>query len=182
MALSKTLCKSLARREHVPLDALLRIVNEEISRENPGSLFISAVVGIINVCTGELEFCNAGHDAPVLLRANQAPRSLHSAGGPPLCVDERFPYAIDRLQLQSDDMLVMITDGVTEAQDARQNFYGMARVLAYFSTTQPWQLSSAAAICAGLAADVKHFIDGAPPSDDITIMAIRLARSLFVKA
>ena len=182
MALSKTLCKSLARREHVPLDALLRIVNEEISRENPGSLFISAVVGIINVCTGELEFCNAGHDAPVLLRANQAPRSLHSAGGPPLCVDERFPYAIDRLQLQSDDMLVMITDGVTEAQDARQNFYGMARVLAYFSTTQPWQLSSAAAICAGLAADVKRFIDGAPPSDDITIMAIRLARSLFVKA
>ncbi len=175
MAVSKTLCKSLARREHVPLNALFRILNEEISRENPASLFISAVVGIINVRTGELQFCNAGHDAPILLRANQPPRSLHSAGGPPLCVDEDFPYAIDRLQLQTDDMLVMITDGVTEAQDAKQNFYGMARVLAYFSTMKPRQPSSAAAVCTGLDADVKRFIDGAAPSDDITIMAIRLA-------
>ena len=175
MALSKTLCKSLARREHVPLDALLRLVNEEISQENSASLFIAAIVGIINVRTGEMQFCNAGHDAPILLRANQPPRSLHSAGGPPLCVDEDFPYAIDRIQLQTDDMLVMITDGVTEAQDANQNFYGRARVLAYFSTMEPRQLGNAAAVCAGLNADVKHFIDGAAPSDDITIMAIRLA-------
>ena len=175
MALSKTLCKSLALREHVPLDALLRLVNEEISRENPASLFVSAVVGIINVRTGELEFCNAGHEAPILLRANQPPRSLHSAGGPPLCVDEDFPYAIDRTQLQTDDVLVMITDGVTEAQDANQNFYGMARVLAYFSAMEERQLSSAAAVCAGLDADVRRFMDGAALSDDITIMAIRLA-------
>jgi len=175
MALSKTLCKSLARREHVPLDALLRLVNEEISQENSASLFIAAIVGIINVRTGEMQFCNAGHDAPILLRANQPPRSLHSAGGPPLCVDEDFPYAIDRIQLQTDDMLVMITDGVTEALDANQNFYGRARVLAYFSTMEPRQLGNAAAVCAGLNADVKHFIDGAAPSDDITIMAIRLA-------
>ena len=181
MALSKTLCKSLARREHVPLDTLLRIVNEEISRENPGSLFISAVVGIINVCTGELAFCNAGHYAPILLRANQPPCSLHSVGGPPLCVDERFPYVIDRLQLQLDDMLVMVTDGVTEAQDARQQFYGMARVLAYLSSMKPPQLSSAAAVCAGLDADVKGFMNGAARADDITIMAIRLTRAPFVK-
>jgi adenylate cyclase len=175
MALSKTLCKSLALREHVPLDALLRLVNEEISRENPASLFVSAVVGIINVRTGVLEFCNAGHEAPILLRANQPPRSLHSVGGPPLCVDEDFPYAIDRIQLQKDDLLVTITDGVTEAQDASQNFYGMERVLAYFSTMEERQLSSAEAVCAGLDADVRRFMDGVALSDDITIMAIRLA-------
>src|SRR4029077_21107935 len=89
--------------------------------------------------------------------------------------EEDFRYAIDRLQLQTDDMLVMIPDGVTEAQDAKQNLYGMARVLAYCSTMKPRQPSSAAAVCTGLHADVKRFIDGAAPSDDITIMAIRLA-------
>ena len=101
------------------MDALLRLVNEEISQENSASLFVAAIVGIINVRTGEMQFCNAGHDAPILLRANEPPRSLNGAGGPPLCVDEDFPYAIDRLQLQTDDMLVMVTDGITEAQDAR---------------------------------------------------------------
>ena len=174
MALSKTLCKSLARREHVPLDALLRLVNEEISRENPASLFVAAIVGIINVRTGELQFCSAGHDAPILLRTNEPPRSLNGAGGPPLCVDEDFPYTTDRLQLQTDDMLVMVTDGITEAQDARQNFYGLARALAYFSTVEGRQLSAVAA-CAGLYADVRSFTAGAAPSDDIAIMAIRLA-------
>ena len=174
MALSKTLCKSLARREHVPLDALLRLVNEEISRENPASLFVAAIVGIINVRTGELQFCSAGHDAPILLRTNEPPRSLNGAGGPPLCVDEDFPYTTDRLQLQTDDMLVMVTDGITEAQDARQNFYGLARALAYFSTVEGRQLSAVAA-CAGLYADVRSFTAGAAPSDDIAIMAIRQA-------
>jgi serine phosphatase RsbU (regulator of sigma subunit) len=174
MALSKTLCKSLARREHVPLDALLRLVNEEISRENPASLFVSAIVGIINVRTGEMQLCSAGHDAPILLRASEPPRSLNGAGGPPLCVDEGFPYTTDRLQLQSNDMLIMVTDGITEAQDARQNFYGLARVLGYFSTVERRQLTAMAA-CAGLYADVKSFTAGAAPSDDITIMAIRLA-------
>ena len=96
MALSKTLCKSLARREHVPLDALMRLVNEEISRENSAALFVTAIVGILDVQTGELELCNAGHDAPILLRINEPPRSLKGAGGPPLCVREDFPYTFDR--------------------------------------------------------------------------------------
>jgi serine phosphatase RsbU (regulator of sigma subunit) len=174
MALSKTLCKSLARREHVPLDALLRLVNEEISRENPASQFVTAIVGIINVRTGEMQFCSAGHDAPILLRANEPPRSLNGVGGPPLCVDEDFPYTADRLQLQPNDMLIMVTDGITEAQDARQNFYGLARALAYLSTVEGRQLS-AVAVCAELYADVKSFTAGAASSDDIAIMAIRLA-------
>lgn len=174
MALSKTLCKSLARREHVSLDVLLSLVNEEISRENPASLFVTAIIGVINVRTGDMQFSSAGHDAPILLRANEPPRSLNGAGGPPLCVDENFLYPAVRLQLQPDDMLIMVTDGVTEAQDAGQNFYGLARVLAYFSIVADRALGPAAA-CAGLYADVKSFTAGVPPSDDITVMAIRLA-------
>jgi adenylate cyclase len=173
MALSKTLCKSLARREHVPLDALLRLVNEEISRENSASLFIAAIVGTINVRTGEMQFCSAGQDAPILLRASEPPRSLNDAGGPPLCVDEAFPYTTERLQLRPGDMLIIVTDGITEAEDPKQNFYGLARVLAYFATVKERPLSAAAA-CAGLLADVKSFTAGAT-SDDITVMAIRLA-------
>ncbi|HTN73329.1 MAG TPA: PP2C family protein-serine/threonine phosphatase, partial [Methylomirabilota bacterium] len=126
----------------------------------------------LNVRTGELELCNAGHDAPILLRTKEPPRSLNGAGGPPLCVSEDFPYTFDRLRLQSDDVLVMITDGVTEAQDSTQNFYGLPRVLEYL-TVMKKQQRHAAAVCQGIYEDVKHFTQGAPPSDDITIVAIR---------
>jgi len=172
MALSKTLCKSLARREHVPLDGLMRLVNEEISSENPASLFVTAIVGILDVQTGELELCNAGHDAPILLRVNEPPRSLNRAGGPPLCVKEDFPYTFDRLQLRPEDVLVMITDGVTEAQDSAQNFYGLPRVLKYLTTMKERQRHAADA-CHGIYEDVKRFSQGLPPSDDITIVAVR---------
>jgi adenylate cyclase len=172
MALSKTLCKSLARREHVPLDGLMRLVNEEISSENPASLFVTAIVGILDVQKGELELCNAGHDAPILLRVNEPPRSLNRTGGPPLCVKEDFPYTFDRLQLRPEDVLVMITDGVTEAQDSAQNFYGLSRVLTYLTTMKERQRHAADA-CQGIYEDVKRFSQGLPPSDDITIVAVR---------
>jgi serine phosphatase RsbU (regulator of sigma subunit) len=68
----------------------------------------------------------------------------------------------------------MVTDGITEAQDAKQKFYGLTRALAYLSTVEGRQLS-AVAVCAGLYADVKSFTAGAASSDDIAIMVIRLA-------
>jgi adenylate cyclase len=172
MALSKTLCKSAALREHVPLDVLIRLVNEEISRENPESLFVTAVIGIIDVRTGEMELCNAGNDAPILLRTGVLPYSFNSAGGPPLCVWEDFPYPCDRVQLQSDDTLILITDGVTEAQDPEQNFYGLTRALAYL-TVRSQEGYNVASLCQGLYEDVKRFTNEATPSDDITIMAVR---------
>jgi serine phosphatase RsbU (regulator of sigma subunit) len=172
MALSKTLCKSLARRQHAPLDALVRRVNQEISGENPAMLFLTAIVGVLDARTGELEICNAGHDAPILLRANEPPHAITGAGGPPLCVNENFPYAFDRLLLQPGDMLVLITDGVTEAQDSTEKFYGLPRVLDHLANVD-LQQCSAATVCEGLYEDVKRFTDGSAPSDDITIMAIR---------
>jgi serine phosphatase RsbU (regulator of sigma subunit) len=172
MALSKTLCKSLARRQHEPLDALVRKVNQEISDENPAMLFLTAVIGVLDVRTGELEMCNAGHDAPILLRANDPPRAITGAGGPPLCVNEDFPYNFDRLVLQPGDMLMLITDGVTEAQNSAENFFGLQRVWSHLASVE-LQRCSAATVCEGLYEDVKRFSDGAAPSDDITIMAIR---------
>jgi adenylate cyclase len=175
MALSKTLCKSAALREHMPMHELMSLVNEELSRENAVDLFVAAVVGIIDISTGVMELCNAGHEAPILLRPGKAPDVLETAGGPPLCVLEDFPYTSEPIQLQAGDTLVMVTDGVTEARDPNQNFYGLERTLAYLTTVQmhPNGPHSVAAICQGLYGDVKLFANGAAPTDDITIVSIR---------
>ncbi len=173
MALSKTLCKSLALRQRVPLDALITALNHEVARDNPQALFVTAIAGILDVRTGEMELCSAGHEAPILLRRNAPPCALTVTGGPPLCVLEDFAYPADRIRLQSGDLLLMMTDGVTEAQDAAQRLYSLERVMAYCSTIQdePEQ-HGVLAVCQGLYDDVKSFVRDVEPFDDITIMAI----------
>ena len=170
MALTKTLAKSLARRESGSLERVLRVVNDEISRENRAAMFVTAIIGIIDGRTGEVEFCNAGHNAPLLLRPGRPAQELDGAGGPPLCIDEEFPYSTQHVKLEAGDILLFITDGVSEAEDERQAQYGTTRALACFTDGR---VSSAADVCERLRADVKRFTAGAAPSDDLTIVAVR---------
>ena len=90
MALTKTITKSLARRDRLPLDRLTALVNEEISRENSAAMFVSVIIGIIDGRSGEVEICNAGHNAPVHLPFGQRPYEIDGAGGPPLSSTKRF--------------------------------------------------------------------------------------------
>jgi serine phosphatase RsbU (regulator of sigma subunit) len=174
MALAKTLAKSMARREQVPLDRLLRLVNEEISRENPAEMFVSAIVGILEADSGVVELCNAGHNAPILLPPAAAPRELDGADGPPLCVDEEYPYTTQEFRLRSGDILLLMTDGVTEAENHNQDRYGKARAIECFAGESPADATTA---CKKLHADVKKFTAGAPPSDDLAILAIRFIQN-----
>ena len=175
MALSKTLYKSAALRAHMSLHKLMMSVNAEIARENSANLFVTLLAGLLDTRTGALELCRAGHAAPILLRRGGAPRMLDTPGGPPLCVLEDFPYVTDHMQLQADDVLIMVTDGVTEAQDADQTFYGQERTVAFLNAIRQGETGvlSAAAVCQGLYDNVQSFMHGAPASDDITIVVIR---------
>ncbi|HEY5867354.1 MAG TPA: CHASE2 domain-containing protein [Candidatus Tectomicrobia bacterium] len=174
MALSKTLCKSLALRQQVPLDALITAMNQEISRDNAGALFVTVIAGILDVRTGEIELSSAGHEAPILLRSGTAPCALTVMGGPPLCVVEDFVYPSGMIRLLPGDLLLMMTDGVTEAQDAGQMLYGWERVMAYCGTMQDEaEQRGVLSVCQGLYDDVKRFVRDTESFDDITIMAIR---------
>lgn len=177
MALSKTLCKSLALRSHLPLDALMTAVNQEISRDNTQSLFVTAIAGILDIRTGIVELCSAGHEAPILLRRGASPCVLTVDGGPPLCVLEDFCYPSSVVQLQSEDLLLLLTDGIVEAHDPAQRLYGAARVLDYCQRLQEAQEAhepyNVLGVCQGLYNAVKDFRREAEQSDDITIMALR---------
>jgi adenylate cyclase len=175
MALSKALCKSTALREKWPLDALMNKVNEEISRENSKELFVTVCAGILDTRTGDLALCSAGHEVPILLRPGNPPSPLGAASGPPLCVLENYAYGVESERLQADDVLILITDGITEAEDSDNNLYGLDRALTYLAKIHADTNGQhhVEALCQGLYADVKTFVHGAHPSDDVTIMAIR---------
>src|SRR4029077_9057392 len=96
MAISKTLCKSLALRNGMHLDDLMRQANLEIARDNPEQLFVTAFSGILDLRNGELWYCNAGHESPLVIAPGDHPVELEGKGGPPLCIVENFDYKIQR--------------------------------------------------------------------------------------
>jgi len=171
MALSKALCKSAVMREKATVADLLATANSEIARENPNFMFVTAVAGIIDARTGAMEFCNAGHDSPYVIGAGKPARPLETIGGPPLCVVDDFPYPVEYAQLEPGETVVLTTDGVNEAMTNEDAMYGTARLIDFLNTVPDDAPTSS--IVSSLYKDVKTFVDGAEPNDDITILALK---------
>jgi serine phosphatase RsbU (regulator of sigma subunit) len=91
--------------------------------------------------------------------------------GPPLCVLEDYPYVAAETTLAPGDILVLISDGITEAHNSRLELYGRERVIDCLGGIDA-SGRSAEKICQGIFADVRGFADGAGQSDDITVMAV----------
>ena len=170
MALSKSLLKSIALRGEEGPPAILASANAEISRDNPESLFVTVFAGVLDARTGEVAFCSAGHEPPILCQPGEAPRRVLDSGGPPLCVVQGFAYTSSTIALQPGGWLCVATDGVTEAMNAEGELYGSARLLAALGG-----LKAAAPknLLPAVRDDVARFAGGAEQSDDLTLLAVR---------
>ena len=132
MAVSKALYKSATlRAPDADVGALMSAANAEVSRDNPEMLFVTAFAGILDLDTGELDYCNAGHENPYLIHPTDATvRRIDDGDGPPLCAVGDFEYRGGRRAMRPGELLCVISDGVTEAQDRTGALYGSARVAA----------------------------------------------------
>ena len=175
MALTKALYKSSAMRRQVAIEEIMTEANAEISRENPAMMFVTALSGILNIRSGELQFCNAGHDAPLLISPDKPLSSIPTTGGPPLCVLDDFEYPRDTHKLAPGETIIIFTDGVTEALNPAGELYSSKR-LGEFLASQPPD-SGCAAITRAIFNDVRKFASGADASDDITVLALRYVGS-----
>ena len=171
MALGKSLCKSTALSGERDIGAIMDRTNAEISRENPEMLFITMFAGILDLQTGTLRFCCAGHDAPFLLRTGEQPQAVEALGGPPLSIVEDFSYPAESFQLQPGDLLCIITDGITEAMTAAGDVMGRPRAQAVLAALPPG--ASPSTVTKALHDAVAAYVAGAEPSDDLTILTVR---------
>jgi serine phosphatase RsbU (regulator of sigma subunit) len=165
MALAKSLLKSIALRKGADPGAILTRASREIARDNPESFFVTAFAAILDARTGELEFCNAGHEPPYLCRPGAAPERIDHAGGPPLCVMVGFTYPTARHKLAVGESLCVVTDGVTEAMDRTGAFYGAERLRAVLAKEPSVE---------AVRADVQAFVQRAAQADDITLLSVRM--------
>ena len=171
MAISKALYKSSALRHRVAIADVMNEANIEISRENPADMFVTLIAGVLDIQSGRLDLCNAGHEPPILLHAGAAPEAIEVDGGPPLCAWEDFEYPAESFTLQPGDALVVLTDGVTEAMTAANDAYGAERAKDMLGTLT--HDAPSATLVDRLYTDVQTFIAGNEPSDDVTILAVR---------
>ena len=172
MAVSKALCKSAGLRHPSDPGALLENANAEISRDNPEALFVTMWTGVLDLRTGHVSHANAGHDAPYLLPAGGGPpMQFGQASGPPLCFIDDFDYDATSNTLRPGDALCVVTDGVTEAHNAKGQLYGRERLEAVL--TGLGTAETAAAVGDAVRRDIAKFTAGAPPADDLTILVLK---------
>jgi adenylate cyclase len=174
MAVSKALYKSaMLRAPDADIGAIMRVANGEVSRDNPGSLFVTCFAAILDLHSGVLSYCNAGHDNPYRLHPGHGDlRCIDDGDGPPLCAMPDYDYRGASAQLLPGEMLCLMTDGVSEAQTPDGQLYGNDRVKQRLLELQQRGVG-ARALVEALQADVNAFAAGAEPADDLTILALR---------
>jgi sigma-B regulation protein RsbU (phosphoserine phosphatase) len=131
-------------------------------------LFVTLFCAILNIRTGQVDYCNGGHNLPYRLHGNGA-SMLENIGGRALGLVETSAYASGRFVIAPGETLVLYTDGVTEAMDPRETLYSnqrLERFLAGRSGADPRQ------IVGDLINDIKCFAGATPQSDDITVLAL----------
>jgi sigma-B regulation protein RsbU (phosphoserine phosphatase) len=169
MAVTKTMIKTQAVDDPSPASIVTR-VNEELSADNPSSMFVTLFFAIANVRTGKVRFTNAGHNPPYILRQDRSLECLDQRHGPIIAAVEGVAFREDKTQLEINDTLVIFTDGVTEAMDISQQLYAEPRLEAFIekSAGVPDQLTGE------ILEDVEAYAGEAEQADDITILAFRL--------
>jgi len=153
---------------------VVSVINNVFCMSNEDNMFITVNAGHINVETGEMEVCNAGHN-PIVLIAPDGKASFLTLKSNIACgVLPDFPYQEDMLTLEKGSRLLIYTDGITEAENSSHGQYGEDRLLAFASTHSRMSVSEDSRVIADLTDDVNAFVADAEQFDDMTMMSISI--------
>lgn len=160
--------KSVAVRYADPAIALTQL-NRKICSENSSCMFVTLVVCMLDIRTGELWIANAGHDAPLVRRQDGSISSLEVHRGPACGIDPSTFYAATRITLPPQTTLLLFTDGVTEAENAKKEFFSSQNLVKLVEKLPP--LKPELLVKQVLDA-VKSFRGTADQTDDIALLAL----------
>lgn len=166
MVIAKTLIKDHACAGAEPSE-VFTWVNQQLCESNEAGLFVTAWMGILNVETGHVEYVNAGHNPPLLAAGGGDFAYLKQKSGFVLAGMEGFLYQQASFDLYPGDRLFLYTDGVTEAMNNQEEFYGEDRLSRWLNKNRNLGLTDT---LHGLRQDIYDFCDGAEQHDDITML------------
>ncbi|MCE5262840.1 MAG: CHASE2 domain-containing protein [Deltaproteobacteria bacterium] len=171
MVMTKSLTKSILTDARADVGRPLNRLNRTLCAENPEMLFVTAFAAILDVESGVLHYCIAGHDAPWRIDAPGRVGQLEGEGSPPLGVMEDADYPMECLALASGDGILVLTDGITEAMNPAGELYGERRVPELLQERRGCLPVSD--LLRLVRNDVQIFVDSAEQSDDLTLLVLR---------
>ena len=166
MMTAKTIIKDLAE-SGMPVNEIFNKANQKLCENNESGMFVTAWMGIVDITTGKMQFANAGHNPPIVKRANGVFERLKTRPGLVLAGMEGVQYRAEELTLGEGDRLFLYTDGVTEATNTDNQLYGEDRLLAFMNKNLDLEATE---LLPKLKANIDEFVDGAPQFDDITTL------------
>jgi len=182
MAATKEVIREAVLKHGVALDDILSEANQKTAiasteLEGEGGVFVTAFIGVLDLRSGRLIYTSAGHEAPFVVGSDRGLRQLITEGGPPLGAVAGFLYPIDRDRIAPGEVLLLYTDGVTEAENADHTLYGRDRLTEALANGPA---NDARNLVAAVIDDVHRFIGGSEPADDVTVLALRRANGVVI--
>jgi len=170
MAQTHSLFRVMTARESQPAK-IVQAINMVLCEGNESNMFVTFFLGILDLKTGHLRYCNAGHDQPFLLCNDAVPEPLPALPNIPLGIFSDFKYEQQEATFASGTTIFLYTDGLTEAKNMQRKLFGMERITNALNPTLSCQQ-----LLEGMTAAVHHFVKGAEQSDDLTMLAIRFMK------
>jgi len=147
------------------------LMNEEFTENNEQGMFVTMFIGLLNLKTGHLDFCNAGHNYPVIGGGESQGDFLHPDSNAPIGFWPGYKYKGEELDSIKGRPFFLYTDGLNEAENMQQERLGDERLLELLRATR---FENSRQVIDTLAAAVEQHRNGAEPNDDLTMMCIKL--------
>lgn len=177
MATIRSLFRSITAHVEHAHEVLIQM-NDTFAEQNEQNMFVTLFVGILDLKTGELSYCNAGHNAPLIIRGEKAEvHTMDVHPNLPVGIMPGFEFAEQKLQLAYGDTLFLYTDGLTEAENIRHEQFGedrMEKGLHSCLALRPREIVDT------MDAQVAAFVGDAEQSDDLTLMAVRYQKPAII--
>jgi len=174
MALARTMIKATAL-QGVDAAMCLRNVNRLLCRDNEHAMFVTTFYGILDLASGELNYCNAGHNPAYHIRDDGHIDILPRVGGLSLGVEEDAEYRSHQVVLNPREAVFLYTDGLNEANNPTDQLFGDDRLR---NSLAAHGSSPARELVQNVLKDVRDFVSGARQSDDIAALAVRFLGTL----
>ena len=166
MMTAKTIIKDLAE-SGMKVNDIFTKANAKLCENNESGMFVTAWMGILDIPSGKLQFANAGHNPPLLKKADGNFEYLKTRAGFVLAGMEGVKYRVGEIILSKGDRLFLYTDGVTEATNTQDELYGEDRLLEFMSKNSNFE---AAKLLPKVKNNIDKFVGEAPQFDDITML------------
>ncbi len=170
MAVTRSVFRTVSAHESMP-DRIVATLNATMADMNETNMFVTLFVGVLDLPTGRMRYCNAGHDAPLLV--GQGVGMLPCDSNIPAGFMPSWKYTLQETQIFTGTTIFLFTDGLTEAEDSTHALFKMERVNEVAKQALANHQEEPRQLIAVMTDAVHQFVGDAEQSDDLTMMAIQ---------